>query len=165
MTRHTLDQDLAAAEKDITVFARAIAAKRATITAVAGGALTGLAAYGVITPNLSGNIQKDIATGLAFLTTVGAGAWIHRGVTPADPDLNPKDNTGTPLVPAAEAALMIKQATDTQLIPTDTAAGTIAEDGTSVIDVPEAPTPTPVPLPAAPPVTAPPVAPVAPTVA
>lgn len=165
MTRHTLDQDIAAAEKDITVFARAIALKRATITAIGGAALSGLAAYGVITPNLSGNLQKDIATGLAFLTTVGAGAWIHKDATPADPALIPKDNTGTPLVPAAVAAQLVKQANDAQLITTDTAAGTIAEDGASVIDVPEAPAPTPIPLPAAPPVTAPPVAPVAPTVA
>lgn len=141
MSKHTIDQDVTAVETDVSAFARAVALKRATVTGVVGTALSVLSAFGVITPDLSQHVDKGIAGAFAFLATVGAGAWIHHGTTPADVALQPKSSTGVALVGADVAAKAVHAAVTAQLVdeqPEDL----IDETGVSALDIAEAPEPT-----------------------
>lgn len=143
MSKHTIEQDLAFVEGKVTAFARAVSLKRATVAAVIGGALQVLVVTHTITPDVQNHVNQGISGALAFVSTVAAGAWIYKGTTPADPALIPKDDTGTPLVPAAVAAKLIKAVSDNQMI--EATVTPIDESGTSVIDVPEAADPLAIP--------------------
>lgn len=144
MSKHTLDQIVTDAEKGVSGFARAVALKRAAITAAVGTALEILVLLHVITPGLSADATKGIAIALGALGTIGAGAWIHQAVTPADVALAPKSSTGVALVGADVAAQAVLQASAppapvaTDPDP-DADLGLIPETGQSVIDVSDPP--------------------------
>ncbi len=99
MTAQHLQAELVEVEEGVSRFARAIALKRATVTAIVGGVLVFAADHGWITGSLADTINHDVASAFAFLTTVGAGYWIHRGTTPADQALGPVNAAGQKLVP------------------------------------------------------------------
>ncbi|MEO7260243.1 MAG: hypothetical protein ABI047_03135 [Jatrophihabitantaceae bacterium] len=87
------------AERQVSAFARAVALKRATVTGVAGFGLAYAVQRGWITPGLSVEVTDTIADLLELASFIGAGAWIHRGTTPADSALQPVNSEGIPLVP------------------------------------------------------------------
>lgn len=87
------------AERDVTAFARAIALKRAAILAVAALVLGLAVSRHWITPELSARATSWVEGGIGFAATVGAGAWIHSGTTPADSALQPRNTAGQDLVP------------------------------------------------------------------
>jgi len=109
-----LEDELTATEVRVSGFARAVAMKRATIVAVVGFLLVLAAGRGWITPGLSGTMRSDVNAALDFLTVVGAGAWIHRAVTPAKQSLQPVNSAGQNLVPdpSASNAMAVYSAPD-----------------------------------------------------
>lgn len=150
MSAHAVDTTVTTAETDISAFARAVALKRATVTAVVGTALSVASSFGWITPDLSDHLDKGIAGAFAFLAVLGAGAWIHTGTTPANLALNPKSSTGEDLVSADVAAKAVVAATAAQAVDV-TPDGLIPETGESALVLPD-PAPAPTAAPAAAPV-------------
>jgi hypothetical protein len=96
----------------VTAFARAVAAKRATITAAAAVGAEVLIAHHVITPGVAGNVNQVLAWALGAAAFLGGVSWIHQGVTPADVAMAPKSSTGQQLVEASVAALAVQAAYD-----------------------------------------------------
>lgn len=101
---HRLDDEVTSIETEVSALARAVALKRAVITSVVGGLLMLALTMGWIDPDTSAHVTGGIETGLGVLTTIGAGAWIHRGTTPADQQLQPRNSDGQPLVPDSSVA-------------------------------------------------------------
>jgi len=110
MAEHSIDNVIEDAEKTVSKFARVIALKRAGITAVVGALLQLGVLFDVITPDESSHVTGLIQIGLATLTMIGAGLWIHKGATPADIALDPKDSDGVPLIRVDAAAQIATQA-------------------------------------------------------
>jgi hypothetical protein len=98
------EADLTAAEVKVSGFARAVAMRRATILAFSGLVLAFAVSRGWVTPALSAQANSYIADGLGFAATIGAGAWIHRAVTPAKQSLQPVNSDGQKLVPDPSAS-------------------------------------------------------------
>lgn len=148
MSKHTVDQDVTDVEEGVSSFARAVAAKRIAVVGIATTVLDVLVTFHAITPDLSSHADSMISGGLTVLATIGAGAWVHHGTTPANTALIPKDQDGTPLVPAAVAAKLVQAAGAAQLVDV-TPEGLIPETGESVLSVPETLAPAADPTPVA----------------
>jgi hypothetical protein len=103
----TLDRlmhDAEHAEKDVSWLARAIVAKRATVTA----AITLLVTLGVIPQTVGGTLEHWLEIGVSVAGFIGGVVWTQAATTPSSPALQPKSSNDLALVedvpPGADTA-------------------------------------------------------------
>lgn len=129
-------------------FTRMVAAKRGLITAGATLVLEAASTFG-----LSGvwdNRLIAVTNGvLAVLGVLSAGAWIHRGVTPAAPALRPTDSSGRVLVDGFTAKKIALTAVG-QMVPPAAVLPPPIDPAALAAAVEAAPTPAVAPVPAEP---------------
>lgn len=144
--------------EDATGFARAIAAKRATIVAAVGVAAQQLVAHHVITPDVSHTANGVISWGLGAAAFIGGITWVRAGVTPSDPAKAPVSSNGQRLVEASVAAQMVQAAgqpakpafSDTELAAMDAAAAVTLAQNAASPPAPSLAVPAPAAVPAVP---------------
>lgn len=98
-------------------FARAVAARRASITAAVTMVLEQLVAFRLITPSISTSTGHYLEWALGAAGFLGGLKWVHAGVTPADPALAPRSAAGEQLVTDTIAAAVAKEYARQQAAP------------------------------------------------
>lgn len=109
MSKHAPVTAVEDAGAKVSSIARAVAAQRAALTAIVTSGATIAAAFGV--HNAAGWSQYGttwIERIVLIAGALGGVTWIHQGVTPADPALNPTASDGSPLIRARVAAMTLQ---------------------------------------------------------
>jgi len=90
--------------RKVSGWAREIVAKRVLIVAAAVGVADFLVQTGLIPDEMTEQTDTLVSRGIYVIGLIGGIFWARAGVTPSNPDLQPKTNTGVPLVPADPGA-------------------------------------------------------------